>query len=195
RGIALSKTAPRTLCSSQTIHTTRTAASARFSKLDRHTCAASLATYIEWVLVSRNSPLTVDFAEDNTSPTLDPEPSQPSPRFTKHEPEPTADGEPEPSATYEPSPKGATVLRIAPEPEPITSDQVREPATSHATVEVTVEREGAEGSPAHCTIAKGERKLDRGLWYFEQDLIDFNEDISADMPPLIPPSSELSTVN
>ncbi|KAI2664127.1 A disintegrin and metalloproteinase with thrombospondin motifs 20 [Labeo rohita] len=83
-------------------------------------------------------------------------------------------------------------MRIALEPEPITFNQVRQPATSHTTVEVTVEREGAEESLAHCTIAEGERKLDLGLWYFEQDLMDFNEDIYADMPPHIPPSSELS---
>ncbi|KAI2663417.1 Filamentous hemagglutinin [Labeo rohita] len=75
-------------------------------------------------------------------------------RFTEHEPEPTADGEPEPSMTDEPSPQEATVLRISPEPEPITSNQVQEPAISHVTVEVTVAREGAEESPAHCTISE-----------------------------------------
>ncbi|KAL0185799.1 hypothetical protein M9458_017469, partial [Cirrhinus mrigala] len=113
-----------------------------------------LAAFVEWVLVSCQSPLTVDFVDDGTSPTPDIEPSQPSPRFTEHEPEPTADGEPEPSATDESSPNGATVLRNAPEPEPITSDQLREPATSHTMMEVTVEREGAEESPAHSTIAE-----------------------------------------
>ncbi|KAL0177682.1 hypothetical protein M9458_026576, partial [Cirrhinus mrigala] len=81
----------------------------------------SLATYVEWV--SCNSSLTMDFADDDTSPTLDPEPSQPSPQFAEHEPEHTADGEPEPSATDEPSPSGATELRIAQEPEPILSVQ------------------------------------------------------------------------
>ncbi|KAL0160052.1 hypothetical protein M9458_043777 [Cirrhinus mrigala] len=111
----------------------------------RHTSATSLAALVKLVLVG-NSPLTVDFMEDDTSATLDPESSQPSPLVTEHEPEPTAEGEPEPSATDKPSPKGATVLRIAPEPEPITSDQVRELATSHTTVKVTVEREGAEES-------------------------------------------------
>ncbi|KAL0160077.1 hypothetical protein M9458_043802, partial [Cirrhinus mrigala] len=105
-------------------------------------------------------------------PTLDPEPSQPSPRFAEHEPEPTVDGEPEPSTTDEPLPNGATVLRI---------HHIRPGARAGY---VTVEREGAEESPAQCTIAKGERKLDLGLWYFEQDFIDFNEDMYADMPPL-----------
>ncbi|XP_016422425.1 phospholipase D3-like [Sinocyclocheilus rhinocerous] len=54
----------------------------------------------------------------------DPEPSPPSPRCAEQEPEPTDDGEPEPVATDEPSPDGATELRIALEPEPVTSDQV-----------------------------------------------------------------------
>ncbi|KAL0168475.1 hypothetical protein M9458_036697, partial [Cirrhinus mrigala] len=35
----------------------------------------SLAAYVEWVLVSCNSLLTVDFADDNTSPTLDQSPA------------------------------------------------------------------------------------------------------------------------
>ncbi|XP_058606979.1 uncharacterized protein LOC131524173 [Onychostoma macrolepis] len=113
------------------------------------------ATFVEWVLVSCGSPLTVDFENDDTSPTPDPEPSPPSPRAAERQPEPTADGEPAPIATHEPSQEGATELEIALEPEPHgPSDQVREPATSHATVEVTVEREGAEESPAHCTAAE-----------------------------------------
>ncbi len=40
----------------------------------------SLAAFIEWVLVSYKSLLTVDFVDDDTSPALDPEPSPPSPR-------------------------------------------------------------------------------------------------------------------
>ncbi len=84
---------------------------------------------------------------------FDPDLSQPSPRFTERQPEPTADGEPEPSVIYEPSQEGANKLRIAPEPEPnVTFDQVQEPATSHATVDVTVECEGAEESLAQSTV-------------------------------------------
>ncbi|KAI2644640.1 Threonylcarbamoyl-AMP synthase [Labeo rohita] len=52
----------------------------------------SFADYIEWVLVSCRSSLTVD----DTSPTQDPEPSQPAPRHAEFEPEPTAADEPEP---------------------------------------------------------------------------------------------------
>ncbi|KAI2654718.1 Accumulation-associated protein [Labeo rohita] len=100
-------------------------------------------------------PVFTDCGLHGRCPSPDPEPSQPSCQFTEHKPELTTDGE----------------------TEPITSDQVREPSTSHATVKVTVEREGAEESPAHCTIAESERKLNPGLWYFEQDLIDFNEGI------------------
>ncbi|KAL0168623.1 hypothetical protein M9458_036845, partial [Cirrhinus mrigala] len=152
----------------------------------------SLVAYVEWVLVSCNSTLTVDFVDDDTSPTLDPEPSQPSPRFVEREPEPTADGEPEPSVTEEPSPKGATELRIALEPEPVTSDQVREPATMYARKEVTVERKGAKEGPAHCISAEGELRLDLGLFDLERDSIDLYGDVYEDMPPLLPPSSELS---
>ncbi len=83
----------------------------------------SLAAFIEWVLVSCKAKLIVDIADDDTSPTLDPEPSQPPP-YGAELPEPTADGEPEPAAVVEPSPSGATELTIAPEPQ--VSDQVRE---------------------------------------------------------------------
>ncbi|KAL0148340.1 hypothetical protein M9458_056320 [Cirrhinus mrigala] len=93
----------------------------------------SIADYIEWVLASCGSSWTIDFVKD-VSPTPDPEPSQPSPRHAEYEPEPTADDEPEPRATEQ---------RIATEPEPNTSDQVREPATITATVECCVEQERA----------------------------------------------------
>ncbi|KAL0198143.1 hypothetical protein M9458_006683, partial [Cirrhinus mrigala] len=134
----------------------------------------SLAAYIEWMRVSCNSSGNVDIMDNDTSHTQDPEPSQPPPRFVKHKPEPTADGEPEPNAT-EPSPKGATA-------------EVREPATLNVMVDVSVERESAEESIA----AEGELNLDLGLLYVEQDLINFNEDKYADIPPLLPPSFELS---
>ncbi|KAL1253315.1 hypothetical protein QQF64_018008, partial [Cirrhinus molitorella] len=69
-------------------------------------------------------------------------------------PEPTADGEPEPAAIIEPSPPKVTERTIVPEPEPTTSDQVREPAT--------VEIAGATESPAHAATA-GAHHLWRGL--------------------------------
>ncbi|XP_073701134.1 mitogen-activated protein kinase kinase kinase 20 [Garra rufa] len=82
----------------------------------------SLAAYIERVLVSCNSSVTVDIMDDDTSPTHGPEPSQPPPQLAEPGPEPNVDGEPEPNAT-EPSPKGASVWMITTEPEPIPSDQ------------------------------------------------------------------------
>ncbi|KAI2666688.1 Zinc metalloprotease ZmpB [Labeo rohita] len=138
-------------------------------------------------LSTAQSSLTVDIANDDTSPTPDPVPRPTSPCSTKRQLEPTADGEPKSSATNEPSLRGATKLRIAPEHEPITSDQVREPVTPLATEEFSVEREDAEEGPAHCTSAEGELSFELG----QKDLINF-EDIYADMPPLIPPLSELS---
>ncbi|KAL0149434.1 hypothetical protein M9458_055222 [Cirrhinus mrigala] len=116
----------------------------------------SFADYIEWVLVSCRSSLT---AEDDTSPTQDPEPNQPAPRHAEFEPEPTADDEPEPRATE---------LKIATEPEPYTSDQVREPATATVTRECNMEQVRAMESPAHCTTAWGELDNDSG------NLIDFS---------------------
>ncbi|KAI2658676.1 Pappalysin-1 [Labeo rohita] len=122
---------------------------------------------------------------EDVSPTPDPEPSQPSPRHAEHEPEPTADDEPEPRATEQ---------RITQEPEPNTSDQVREPATTTATVECCVEQERAMESPAHCTTAGGELELNSGdlMDFFTEvlethsgDLIDFSTEIPTchDLPP------------
>ncbi|KAL0147075.1 hypothetical protein M9458_057599, partial [Cirrhinus mrigala] len=72
-----------------------------------------------------------------------------------HQPEPTDDGELKPAATSEPSQRGATEQLITTEPElHEPSDQVREPATMTATVDVSVEREIAEYSITHCTTAE-----------------------------------------
>ncbi len=124
--------------------------------------------------MSSNSKLTVDIADDDTSPTLDPEPSQPPP-YGAELPEPTADGEPEPAAVVEPSPSGATERTIAPEPEPQVADQVREP-TAQATVDTAVEIAGAMESPAHGATAEGELTLDSGV------LIDLDTEILFTQP-------------
>ncbi len=139
----------------------------------------SLAAFIEWVLVSCKWKLTVDIADDDTSPTLDPEPSQLPPHGAEL-PEPTTDGEPEPAAVVEPLPSGATELTIALEPEPQVSDQVREP-TAQARMDTAVEIAGAMESPAQGTTAEGELTLDSGL------LIDLYTEILFTQP-----SSELS---
>ncbi|KAI2648546.1 Collagen alpha-5(VI) chain [Labeo rohita] len=144
----------------------------------------SIADYIEWVLASCRSSWTVGIVEKDVSPTQDPELSQPSPRHAEYEPEPTADDKPEPRATEQ---------RIATEPEPNTSDHVREPAKTTVKVECCVEQERAMESPAHCTTAGGELELNSGdlIDFFTEvletnsgDLIDFSTDIPTchDLP-------------
>ncbi|KAI2647431.1 Zinc metalloprotease ZmpB [Labeo rohita] len=154
----------------------------------------SLPDYIEWVLASCVSSWTVDIIEKDVSPTQDPEPSQPSPRHAEYEPKPTADDEPEPRATES---------KIATEPEPYTSDQVREPATTTTTGECKMEQVRAMESPAHCTTAGGELENDSGnlidfsteaLENNSGDLIDFFTEISTchvipawmESPPTLP---------
>ncbi|KAI2643001.1 Zinc metalloprotease ZmpB [Labeo rohita] len=140
----------------------------------------SITDYIEWVLVSCRSSLT---AEDDTSPTQDPEPSQPASRHAEFEPEP----EPEPTADDEPEPR-ATEPEIATEPEPYTSDQVREPATATVMGECNMEQVRAMESPAHCTIAGGELENNSG------DLIDFSTEVlENDSGDLIDFFTEIST--
>ncbi len=132
----------------------------------------SLAAFIEWVLVSCKSHLTVDMADSDTSHTQDPEASQ-LPPCNAELSEPTADREPEPAAVIEPS--GATELTIIPEPEPQISDKVREP-TAQARVDTAVEIVGALERPTHGTTAGGEHKPDLG------NLIDFHSDIFVLQP-------------
>ncbi|KAL0177314.1 hypothetical protein M9458_026208, partial [Cirrhinus mrigala] len=157
----------------------------------------TLTQYINILLSAWGSELCLDEAEEDYDPIQphladvsqhDPEPSLSSPRHAEHEPEPTADGSHVTSATQEPSPIGATERAIAAELEELASDQVREPATEPATVDVPDGREGAEDSTAHCTTAEGEQRLDLGLNFLEQNLSNFSEDIYEDMPVLLPPS-------
>ncbi|KAL0180485.1 hypothetical protein M9458_022891, partial [Cirrhinus mrigala] len=149
----------------------------------------TLLSYISFALWTNGSTFTVSEAEEDSAliqPHLadvlqhDPEPSPPPPRLVEPEPEPTMDREPEPRGT-EPSALGVTAREFATEPEPIESDQVREPATMPATVDVPVRREGAEDSTAHCTT-EGERRLELGHLEIELDLIDFTEDIHVELP-------------
>ncbi|KAL0204310.1 hypothetical protein M9458_002328, partial [Cirrhinus mrigala] len=157
----------------------------------------TLTQYINILLSTWGSELCLDEAEEDYDPIQphladvsqhDPEPSLSSPRHAEHEPEPTADGSHATSATQEPSPIGATERAIATELEEFASDQVREPATEPATVDVPDGREGAEDSTAHCTTAEGEQRLDLGLNFLEQNLSNFAEDVYEDMPVLLPPS-------
>ncbi len=157
RGTALSRTTPRISFSWRITRATRTADSARFFLTGLNTSTReqlsgdgprkSLTAFIEWVLVSCKSKLTMDIADVDTSPTRDLEPGQSPPRSAEL-PEPTADREPEPASVAEPSPSGATELPIVPEPEPQVSDQVREP-TIRAMVETAVEIAGAMDRGGH----------------------------------------------
>ncbi len=148
---------------------------------------AYFAAFVEWILARNGLPLTICPVEDLGSSTPDPEPSPPSPSCAEQKPEPTDDGEPEPAATDEPSHLGATELRIAAEPElRVTSDRVREPATTPAMREKAMASEIAERSSTHCTLAEGELLMDLGEWKAEGYLIY----LYADLPPLLPPLSE-----
>ncbi|KAA0702925.1 hypothetical protein E1301_Tti013312 [Triplophysa tibetana] len=85
-------------------------------------------------------------AEDISSPTPEPETSQPSTRYTECLHEPT-DGEPEAAVSREPACTTITEPIIALEPEPEdSSDQVHDPATLCVAM-VLVEMEGLEGTP------------------------------------------------
>ncbi len=127
------------------------------------------AAFVVWTLARNGSPLTVYPEDDLARSTPDPVPSPPSPRCAERMPEPTADGEPEPATTDKPSSHGATVLRIAMEPEPLmTSVKVREPATEPDTWENAAER-----SSAPCIVAEGELIIQLGLLDMEGDLIDW----------------------
>ncbi|KAI2645048.1 Titin [Labeo rohita] len=149
---------------------------------------ADFAAFVEWTLARNKPSFPACSLENLASATPDPEPSQPPPRHAEHEPEPTTDGSHATSATSKPSPIGATERAIATELEEFASDQVREPATIPATVDVPDGREGAEDSTAHCTTAEGEQRLVLGQIFLEQDLINFSEDVYEDMPALLPPS-------
>ncbi|KAL0202780.1 hypothetical protein M9458_000798, partial [Cirrhinus mrigala] len=122
--------------------------------------------------------------------TPDPEPSQSPPRPAEYQPEPTDDEELKPAATSEPSQRGATEQLITTEPElHEPSDQVREPATMTATVDVSVEREIAEYSITHCTTAEGKLNLDLGQTVRDRDPeMRLSEDLNIELPV----NSELS---
>ncbi|ROL54991.1 hypothetical protein DPX16_5020 [Anabarilius grahami] len=117
------------------------------------------AAFMEWVLVSNNSPFIIGPAEENftTSPTPLPETNQPPPVSDATEMllEPIADCGDRLPVRDEPVPRIRTEPFIALEPGPLTgSDQVREPATPVVAEGVIVELEGWEESPAHTTTAE-----------------------------------------
>ncbi|KAL0201260.1 hypothetical protein M9458_004447, partial [Cirrhinus mrigala] len=97
---------------------------------------ADFAAFVEWTLARNKLSFSVCSMENLASATPDPEPSLPASRHAEFEPEPRA-----------------TEPEIATEPEPYTSDQVREPATATATGECNMEQVRAMESPAHCITA------------------------------------------
>ena len=128
------------------------------------------AAFVEWVLEQNGSPFTVCPAEEEiSSPTPDPETSQPSPRCT--ELETAAAAEPEPIADREEELESAT-------------DQVCEPATP-CVVGRLVEIEGVEERPAHTPATEGELHAVSGK-YTEKlmDLIDWFGEVIPD--PSVP---------
>ncbi|KAI2646483.1 Macrophage-stimulating protein receptor [Labeo rohita] len=128
------------------------------------------------------------------SVTPDPDPNKPPPRPAEYQPEPTDDGELKPTATSEPSQKGATELLIVMEPElHEPSDQVCEPATMTATVEISVEWEIAEDSITHCTTAEGELNWILGHTKRDNELdLCFPEDLNIEPPVNSEPSIYLN---
>ncbi|XP_058625419.1 uncharacterized protein LOC131536483 [Onychostoma macrolepis] len=107
------------------------------------------AACVEWVLENNGLFFSICLSEEDiSSPTPEPETSQPSPRYTEPEPQ-------------------------------ISSDQVREPATSSVLNGVLVVYESLEGSPAHTPTTEGELHLvsrsyqEEHMDIFLMDLIDW----------------------
>ncbi|KTG39714.1 hypothetical protein cypCar_00017959 [Cyprinus carpio] len=122
-----------------------------------------------------------------------PKPSTPSPCGAEHQPGPTDDGELIPATFDEPAQSRVTERRIASDIEPNPSDQVREPATVPTTRKLAVDGDNIEWSSAHCTVAEGELIIHLELLDFEGDLIDWETELKADLPPLLPSSEPFVT--
>ncbi len=151
-------------------------------------------TFVEWTLARNGSPLTICLMDDLARSTSDPEPSPPSPRGAEHQPEPTDDGAPFPAAINEPAQSRATEWKIAPEVEPNTSDQVREPAAVPTMREQAVDGVSAEWSSAPFTTAEGELIIHLGLLDLEEDLIDWKTDLEIELFPLLSSSPSSSVL-
>ncbi|ROL46905.1 hypothetical protein DPX16_20557 [Anabarilius grahami] len=116
----------------------------------------SFMEYVEWVLVSCDSPLTVDIVDDDTSPTSYPVPSHQHLDYRDRQPEPTTGNERHSAAMYKPAHTRATELNIATEPERRVPEQVCEPAASTIAEGVLVEFDGMERSSAHPPATESE---------------------------------------
>ncbi|ROI16606.1 hypothetical protein DPX16_22583 [Anabarilius grahami] len=109
----------------------------------------SFPDYVEWVLASCGSPMTVGIDYNDTSPTATPVPSQEPPDGVACQRNATGDREPASTAMQEPATSGTTERNIGAEPEHSVSDQVCEFAATSVAEGVSEEHEGLEWSPAH----------------------------------------------
>ncbi|ROJ08804.1 hypothetical protein DPX16_3114 [Anabarilius grahami] len=116
----------------------------------------SFATFVEWVLASCGSPLTVGPVNDDASPTHNPVHNQNHPDGEDLQLEPTAGHVSNSTATFEPAPVGATEPNNAMEPEQHESEQVCELATTSIVEGVLVDIEAMEVSPAHPPATESE---------------------------------------
>ncbi len=158
----------------------------------------NFAACVEWVLENNGLFFSICPAEDNSRPTTNPEPSQPSPSHcTECSPEPTAAAESESIAIKVPAPFKVTEPLIAPEPGlKNVTDQVCEPAKP-CVVGIIVEIEGMEDNPNHTPTTEGELLLDSELldclsedefWLLPFPLVPS----SSPEPLLVPPSTPSS---
>ncbi|ROL52220.1 hypothetical protein DPX16_8624 [Anabarilius grahami] len=137
----------------------------------------SFPEYVEWVLASCGSSMTVGFCDD-ASPTPTPAPSQEPFDGVERQRNSTEDREPASTAMQEPATSGTTEHNIATETEPSVSDQVCESAVTIAEGD-SVEDEGLDGSPAHTPATESE---------FQASAIDY--DFGEDsLPQLVPPET------
>ncbi|ROL18765.1 hypothetical protein DPX16_7076 [Anabarilius grahami] len=109
----------------------------------------SFQGFVEWVLASCGSLLTVRLVDDDASPTHDPVHNQNHPDGKDRQLEPTAGHVSDSAATFEPAPVEATEPNNVMEPEQHKSDQVCEPAATSIAKEFLVDIEGMEVSPTN----------------------------------------------
>ncbi|ROI93597.1 hypothetical protein DPX16_5363 [Anabarilius grahami] len=109
----------------------------------------SFQEFVEWVLASCGSPLTVGAVDDDASLTHNPVHNQDHPDGEDQQLEPTAGHVSDSAATFVPAPVGATEPNNAMEPEQHESDQVCEPDATSIAEGVLVDIEVMEASPTH----------------------------------------------
>ncbi len=112
----------------------------------------SFAEFVEWVLVSYGSLLTIGPDDDNTIPTPNPVPNQKPSDCEEQHHQTTSDRTPDFAAMYETAPTGVMEQNIASEQELRVSGQVCELTASSITVGVHVVYLGMEVIPAQTAV-------------------------------------------